>query len=132
MMADKDKTVYKPPFNMPGKRYYIPRELLLALEAESRLLGIEVNDLINLKLKRGELERDNAQQELKNLSLKLERCELILLKLCELLQSGLIDMAYVRGAMESQTPDSINEAATSLEARRLEQSLKILEEVLRR
>ncbi len=117
---------------MPGKRYYIPRELLKALEAESRLLGIEVNDLINLKLKRGELERDNSQQELKNLSLKLERCELILLKLCELLQSGLIDMAYVRGAMESQTPDSINEAATTLEARRLEQSLKILEEVLRR
>ena len=117
---------------MPGKRYYIPRELLKALEAESRLLGIEVNDLINLKLKRGELERDNSQQELKNLSLKLERCELILLKLCELLQSGLIDMAYVRGAMESLTPDSINETATSLEARRLEQSLKILEEVLRR
>ncbi|MGK7934633.1 MAG: hypothetical protein AB4206_02315 [Xenococcaceae cyanobacterium] len=41
-------------------------------------------------------------------------------------------MAFVRGAIESQSPDSVNEAATSLETRRLEQSLKILEEVLKR
>ena len=117
---------------MPGLRYYIQREQLKALEAESRLLGIEVSDLINLKLKRGELERVNSQKELENLSLRLERCELILIKLCELLQSGLVDMAFVRGAIESQSPDSVNEAATSLETRRLEQSLKILEEVLKR
>ena len=41
-------------------------------------------------------------------------------------------MAFVRGAIESQSPDSANEVATSLEAKRLEQSLKILEEVLKR
>ncbi len=117
---------------MPGLRYYIPREQLKALEAESRLLGIEVNDLINLKLKRGELDRDKSQKEIENLSLKLERHELILLKLCELLQSGLIDMAYVRGAIESQSPDTINEAATSVETKRLKQSLKILQSVLKR
>ena len=117
---------------MPGLRYYIQREQLKALEAESRLLGIDVSDLINLKLKRGELDRANSQKELENLSLRLEKCELILIKLCELLQSGLVDMAFVRGAIESQSPDSANETATTLEAKRLEQSLKILEEVLKR
>lgn len=117
---------------MPGLRYYVQKEQLKTLEAESRLLGIDVNALINLKLQRGELDRFQAQQELENLSLRLERCELILLKLCELLQSGLVDMAFVRGAIEKQSPDSINEAAATLEARRLEQSLKILEEVLQR
>jgi len=117
---------------MPGLRYYVQKEQLKTLEAESRLLGIDVNALINLKLQRGELDRFQAQQELANLSLRLERCELILLKLCELLQSGLVDMAFVRGAIEKQSPESINEAAATLEARRLEQSLKILEEVLQR
>ena len=115
---------------MPGLRYYVQREQLKALEAESRLLGIEVNDLINLKLKRGELDRANTQKELESLSFRLEKCELILMKLCELLQSGLVDMAFVRGALESRGENI--EAATSLEARRLEQSLKILEEVLKR
>ena len=115
---------------MPGLRYYVQREQLKALEAESRLLGIDVNDLINLKLKRGELDRANTQKELENLALRQERCELILIKLCELLQSGLVDLAFVRGAIESQAEN--NEAATTLEARRLEQSLKILEEVLKR
>ena len=115
---------------MPGLRYYVQREQLKALEAESRLLGIDVNDLINLKLKRGELDRANTQKELESLSFRLEKCELILMKLCELLQSGLVDMAFVRGALESRGENQ--EAATTLEARRLEQSLKILEEVLKR
>lgn len=91
-------------------------------------MGISVSDLISLKLKRGELERSISHQELENISFRLQKCELILIKLCELLQSGLVDTAFIRGAIENEHPN--NKAATTLEAKRLEQSLKILEEVL--
>ena len=113
---------------MAGLRYYVKGSQLKALEAESRVLGIDVSDLINLKLMRGELDRSNSHKELENISRRLEKCELILIKLCQLLQSGLIDTAFIRGVIENEHPH--NKAATTLEAKRLEQSLKILEEVL--
>ena len=115
---------------MTGLRYYVKGSQLKALEAESRLLDISVNDLISLKLKRGELDRFNSAKELENISFRLQKCELILIKLCELLQSGLVDTAFVRGVIENQNPH--DKAATALEAKRLEQSLKILEEVLKK
>lgn len=113
---------------MVGLRYYVKGSQLKALEAESRLLDISVNDLISLKLKRRELESFTSTRELENISFRLQKCELILIKLCELLQSGLIDTAFIRGVIEHENPN--NKAATTLEAKRLEQSLKILEEVL--
>jgi hypothetical protein len=64
---------------MPGLRYYIQSKRLKALDKESRILGIELNALISLKLSREMFE----SQEPPSLSFRLERCEFLLSKLCE-------------------------------------------------
>ena len=65
---------------MPGLRYYIQFKRLKALNNESQMLGIDLSDLISLKLKRELLEPSEPS---KSTFFKLERCELLLNKLGE-------------------------------------------------
>lgn len=60
-------------------RYYIQNRQLRDLDRESKVLGVELNELISLKLKRELFESlpDST------LSLRLERCEVILSQLSE-------------------------------------------------
>ena len=65
---------------MPGLRYYIQNRQLKTLDKESRMLDINLSDLIALKLKKELFEPSESS----SLSLfKLRRCELLLNKLGE-------------------------------------------------
>ncbi|MDJ0592983.1 MAG: hypothetical protein QNJ72_23850 [Pleurocapsa sp. MO_226.B13] len=72
---------------MSGTRFYIQSKQLKELNRESQVLGIGLNELISLKLKR-ELFESLPDSKL---SLRLERCELILSQLSE-------DLNLVRNA----------------------------------
>ena len=64
---------------MSGMRFYIQSKQLKELDKESKILGIGLNELISLKLKRELLESLPDSK----LSLRLEKCELILSQLTE-------------------------------------------------
>lgn len=113
---------------------YFRKEHEKLLQEESLRLGIEVNDLIKMRLNSVATEQQtlkNFQEILTKLTERMNRFELILMQLCKLTEANLIDTAYVRGAIEAQaakSPDAIKRAE-ELEVRRLQLARKIREEV---
>ena len=115
---------------------YFRKEHEKALQEESERLGIEVNDLIKMRLANSSVTRsalEEIQNSLTKLTERMNRFELILMHLCKLAEADLIDTAFVRGAIEVQaakSPDAINRAE-ELEVRRLQLAQKIRSEVER-
>lgn len=115
---------------------YFRKEHEKALQEESDRLGIEINDLIKMRLERADSTQEaleEIQKNLTNLTERMNRFELILMHLCKLAESQLIDTAYVRGAIEAQasrSPEAV-QRAEELEVRRLQMAHKIREEIER-
>lgn len=113
---------------------YFRKEHEKLLQEESLRLGIEVNDLIKMRLNSVATEQqslEDFQEILTKLTERMNRFELILMQLCKLTEANLIDTAYVRGAIEAQaakSPDAIKRAE-ELEVRRLQLARRIREEV---
>ncbi|MDJ0718732.1 MAG: hypothetical protein QNJ54_31655 [Prochloraceae cyanobacterium] len=121
-------------------RIYLRSEQQQELYEKAKRLGVSVEDLIKIRLNFQEMESLENPNELevfteafKNLSNKVAHIELVLLRLCQLLESGLIDSAYVRGAIEIQAQKNreATDRAEQLEKRRLQTAQKIREEVNR-
>lgn len=115
---------------------YFRKEHEKALQEESSRLGIEVNDLIKMRLNSVATEQQNLesfQEILTKLTERMNRFELILMQLCKLTEANLIDTAYVRGAIEIQAArnEEAVQRAEDLEVRRLQLARKIREEVER-
>ena len=115
---------------------YFRKEHEKLLQEESLRLGIEVNDLIKMRLNSVASEQqtlEDFQEILTKLTERMNRFELILMQLCKLTEANLIDTAYVRGAIEAQaakSPDAIKRAE-EMELRRSQLARKIREEVER-
>lgn len=126
-------------------RIYLRKEAEAALQAEADRLGIRIEDLIKQRVSNPVLEEiqsnlkklleQNQHFEHSLLSLKErnQHLELILLRVCNLIESGLIDTAYVRGAIEVQAAQSKEavKRAQEMETRRLQMAQKIREEIER-
>ena len=110
-------------------RIYLRGEQEAALQQQANRLGMEVSDLIKVRISSPSTEE--IQTSLKKLTERTHHLELILIRLCHLMESDLIDTAYVRGAIEVQA--SQNKEATrraeELEVRRLQMAQRIREEV---
>lgn len=115
---------------------YFRKEHEKLLQEESLRLGIEINDLIKMRLNSVATEQqtlEDFQEILTKLTERMNRFELILMQLCKLTEANLIDTAYVRGAIEAQaakSPDAIKRAE-EMELRRSQLARKIREEVER-
>lgn len=115
---------------------YFRKEHEKLLQEESLRLGIEVNDLIKMRLNSVATEQqtlEDFQEILTKLTERMHRFELILMQLCKLTEANLIDTAYVRGAIETQAArnEEAVRRAEELEVRRLQLARKIREEVER-
>lgn len=115
---------------------YFRKEHEKLLQEESLRLGIEVNDLIKMRLNSVATEQqtlEDFQEILTKLTERMNRFELILMQLCKLTEANLIDTAYVRGAIETQAArnEEAVRRAEELEVRRLQLARKIREEVER-
>lgn len=115
---------------------YFRKEHEKALQEESDRLGIEVNDLIKMRLERANLTQEalaEIQESLTKLTERVNRFDLILMHLCKLVESSLIDTAYIRGAIEVQATRNAEAVrrAEEMELRRLQMAQKIREEVER-
>lgn len=113
---------------------YFRKEHEKLLQEESLRLGIEVNDLIKMRLNSVATEQqtlENFQEILTKLTERMNRFELILMQLCKLTEANLIDTAYVRGAIETQAArnEEAVRRAEELEVRRLQLARRIREEV---
>lgn len=115
---------------------YFRKEHEKLLQEESLRLGIEVNDLIKMRLNSVATEQqtlEDFQEILTKLTERMNRFELILMQLCKLTEANLIDTAYVRGAIETQAArnEEAVRRAEEMELRRLQLARKIREEVER-
>lgn len=115
---------------------YFRKEHEKLLQEESLRLGIEVNDLIKMRLNSVATEQqtlEDFQEILTKLTERMNRFELILMQLCKLTEANLIDTAYVRGAIETQAArnEEAVRRAEEMELRRSQLARKIREEVER-
>ena len=119
---------------MPGIRYYIDKEQASTLEAEAERLKIGLEDLIRIKLESPTSDKkalENLQQAIDHLADRVQNCELILKRYCVINEAELLDLGYLRGAIESQAQRN-NEAvqrAKEKEQQRLELSKKVRQEI---
>ena len=119
---------------MTGFKYYVQKDQAKALQSEANRLGVDINDLVRVRLEQTTLDQtvlERMQQTLEKLAERLHRCELILLRFCELNEAELLDLGYLRGAIESQAaknPEAVKRAE-EMERRRLQLAHKIREEV---
>jgi hypothetical protein len=118
---------------MTGFKYYVPKDQAKILKTESIRLGVDVADLIKMRLEQASTEQNlnNIQQILEKLAERLQRCELILMRFCELNEAELVDLGYLRGAIEAQASRNSEavKRAEEMELRRLQMAHKIREEV---
>lgn len=110
-------------------RIYLRGELESALQQQANRLNIKIDDLIKLRIESPSTEE--IQTNLKKLTERSHHLELILIRLCHLMESSLVDTAYVRGAIEVQAARSEEaiKRAEELEVRRLQMARRIREEV---
>lgn len=110
-------------------RIYLRGEQEVALQQQANRLGIEVSDLIKVRISSPSTEE--IQVNLKKLTERTHHLELILIRLCHLMESNLVDTAYVRGAIEVQASrnEEAIKRAEELEVRRLQMAQRIREEV---
>ena len=87
---------------MTGFKYYVQKDQAKALQNEANRLGVDINDLVRVRLEQTALDQtvlEQIQQTLEKLAERLHRCELILLRFCELNEAELLDLGYLRGAV---------------------------------
>ncbi|MCU0537496.1 MAG: hypothetical protein MUD14_26710 [Hydrococcus sp. Prado102] len=118
---------------MTGFKYYVSKDQAKILKTESIRLGVDVADLIKMRLEQASTVQNlnDIQQILEKLAERLQRCELILMRFCELNEAELVDLGYLRGAIEAQASRSSDavKRAEEMELRRLQMAHKIREEV---
>ena len=119
---------------MPGKKIYIGVEQLEALEEEAARTKIDVEDLIRLKLDSSSTDQEtleNLLKAIKNLADRVQNCELILQRYCTLNEAELLDLGYLRGAIEVQASRKaeVVKVAEEREAQRLQLAQKVRAEI---
>ena len=119
---------------MPGKKIYIGVEQLEALEEEAARTKIDVEDLIRLKLDSSSTDQEtleNLLKAIKNLAERVQNCELILQRYCTLNEAELLDLGYLRGAIEVQASRKaeVVKVAEEREAQRLQLAQKVRAEI---
>ena len=118
---------------MAGIKYYIGKEQAARLQAEADRLGIEVELLIKVKLEsvsdREALE--NLPKAIAELANRVQNCELILKRYCVLNEAQLLDLGFLRGAIEVQAKPKSEAIARAKEKeqQRLELSKKVRQEI---
>ena len=119
---------------MAGIKHYIDKEQAARLKAEAEYLKIDVEDLIRIKLESPPSNKEtleNLKGAIANLANRVQNCELILKRYCVINEAELLDLGYLRGAIEVQARQN-NEAvslAKEKEQQRLELSKKVRQEI---
>ena len=120
---------------MPGKKIYIGAKQLAELETEAANLNIDVDELIKRKLQQSpsiDAEAiENLQQAFVVLANRVQNLELILKRYCVLNEAELLDLGFLRGAIEIQARQNKEavRAAEQTEQQRLQLSNKVKEEI---
>lgn len=119
---------------MPGRKFYVGTEQLTALHAEAERLKISVEDLVKIKLEAPTSDKqalENLQKEISHLANRLQNCELILKRYCVINEAELLDLGYLRGAIEVQAKRNSEavKRAKEREQQRLELSKKVRQEI---
>ena len=118
---------------MPGKKFYVGAKQLAELEAEAKNRNIEVEELIKRKLQQFSAPSENAelQQAVVTLANRVQNLELILKQYCILSEAELLDLGYLRGAIEIQAQQNSKavKAAKHTEQQRLQLSKQVREEI---
>ncbi len=119
---------------MAGIKHYIDKEQAERLKAEAEHLNIRVEDLIRIKLESPPSDKstlENLQKAIADLANRVQNCELILKRYCVINEAELLDLGYLRGAIEVQAQKN-SEAVTRAkekEQQRLELTKKVREEI---
>ncbi len=119
---------------MAGIKHYIDKEQAERLKAEAEHLNIRVEDLIRIKLESPPSNKstlEDLQRAIANLADRVQNCELILKRYCVINEAELLDLGFLRGAIEVQAQKN-SEAVTRAkekEQQRLELSKKVREEI---
>lgn len=119
---------------MAGIKHYIDKEQAERLKAEAEYLKIDVEDLIRIKLESPPSNKEtleNLKGAIAHLANRVQNCELILKRYCVINEAELLDLGYLRGAIEVQARQN-NEAvslAKEKEQQRLELSKKVRQEI---
>ena len=119
---------------MAGKKFYIGKEQLETLTAEAERLKIGVEDLIRIKLESPTSDKEaleQLQKAIANLANRVQNCELILKRYCVINEAELLDLGYLRGAIEIQAQRNSEaiKRAKEKEQQRLELSKKVRQEI---
>ena len=120
---------------MPGIKHYIDKEQAAKLKAEAEKLGIDIELLIQIKLRSSTSDNENLSKEIANLAERVKNCELLLKKSCLMTsltnEIGLSDLGYLRGAIEVQAQRNTEavKRAKEKEQQRLELSKKVRQEI---
>lgn len=120
---------------MPGKKFYVGAKQLAELEIEAASRNMDVEELITRKLQQFSTPStdviDDLQQAVVTLANKVQNLELILKRYCVLNEAELLDLGYLRGAIEVQASQNIKavRAAKQTEQQRLQLSKQIKEEI---
>ena len=119
---------------MAGIKHYIDKEQAERLKAEAEHLNIRVEDLIRIKLESPPSNKstlENLQKTIAHLADRVQNCELILKRYCVINEAELLDLGFLRGAIEVQAQKN-SEAVTRAkekEQQRLELTKKVREEI---
>ena len=119
---------------MAGIKYYIDKEQASKLEAEAEKLGLEVDVLIKLKLESTTSDQEtleNLHRAISHLADRVQNCELILKRYCVINEAELLDLGFLRGALEVQAQRNSEavKRAKEKEQQRLELSKKVRQEI---
>lgn len=118
---------------MTGLRYYIPKDQAKLLRSESRRLGIDIDDVIKMRLERPDEGQTlkSLQETLEKLTERMHRYELILMQFCSLNEAQIADLGYLRGAIEVQASKNQQavKRAEEIELRRLQTAKEIGEKI---
>ena len=119
---------------MAGKKFYIGKEQLESLTAEAEHLKIKVEDLIRIKLESSSSDKEaleNLQEAIAHLANRVQNCELILKRYCVINEAELLDLGFLRGAIEVQAQrnsDAVHRAKER-EEQRLQLTKQVREEI---
>ena len=118
---------------MPGRKFYINAKELAELEMEAASRNIEVEELIKRKLQQFSMSSENTElkQAVVALANRVQNLEIILRQYCVLSEAELLDLGYLRGAIEVQAQGSVkaSQAAKKTEQQRLQLSKQVKEEI---
>lgn len=122
---------------MPGRKFYVGAKQLAELEVEAANRNIEVEELIKRKLQQLSAPSTNAdtiddlQQAVVTLANRVQNLELILKQYCVLSEAELIDLGYLRGAIEVQASRNKEavKAAKQTEQQRFQLSKQVKAEI---